>query len=261
MGQTITHAALITSAKDGCDRSKAKLIKHYEKLIVKLAKTHGSNLERDDAHQLGAMGLLEALEPFDLEAGYQFATFARHRIAERIRTAQRDATPVKITGRHNPALQGARILKARQQLEQMGEQPTPAAIAKLSGIDLANLDAEVRRSLTASKTAYKPIEDAWQLADERPAPDVEIDRQKGVALIHKAAAALNDREKRILFARVAANDEPATLADLSAELGVSRERVRQIEMNLLKKMSTQLRGMGFQNVNLVPPKKYTRKAA
>ncbi|MAM39047.1 MAG: hypothetical protein CL949_11240 [Erythrobacter sp.] len=261
MGQQITHADTIAKAKAGCERSKAELIKHYEKLIVKLAVRHGSKLEREDACQLGTIGLLEALEPFDLDAGYQFATFARHRIAERIRTAQRAAPLVKITGRTNPALQGSRICKARQKLEARGQIPTPAAVAKLAGIKLEDIDDEVRRSLTASNSAYTAIEDAFQLADNLPPPDAHIDRQKGVALIHKAAATLNDREKRILFARVAANDEPATLADLSAEFGVSRERIRQIEVGLLKKLSRQFQIMGVANVDLEPPKKYTRKAA
>lgn len=260
MVKSVKHADTIAKAQAGCDRSKVRLIKAYEGFILKIARSHGHKLERDDAMQHGIIGLLDALPRFDLEAGYEFATYARHYVTEHIRLAQRSSSTVRIPSTYNAPLEASRIMRARQQLETRGVDATPAAIAKAAGFAPHAIEEAMKRSLMVSGNAFKPIDDHYDLVDERAGPDASIDLQRMRKVISKASRVLDPREKRILFARVAANDEPETLAALGDEFGVSRERIRQLEVSARKKLNRELRNMGFEDADITLPKPRRRAA-
>ena len=261
MAKSIKHAELIDKAQDGCRRSTGELVEAYRPMIARLARKHGSRLEVEDAMQQGKIGLLEALPRFDIEMGIEFATYASHWVAESIRQAQRGTLPVKVSGRAKVGHEAMRIMAARQKLEARGEAPTPNAIAKLAGFDTEKIEEIISRSLLLSDKATCSIDNAIELPDSIPSPDHAIDFEQRRAVLKEAADCLNEREKLILAQRVAANDDPATLEDLSQAIGVSRERIRQIEVQLLKKLTKRLNNMGFTDAQIEKPKSYRRRAA
>ena len=112
-----------------------------------------------------------------------------------------------------------------------------------------------------SEKATCSIDSAIDLPDTAASPEYAVDFKQRKAVLAKAADCLNEREKLILAKRVAANDEPATLEDLSQAIGVSRERIRQIEVQILKKLTKRLNIMGFTDARIEKPKSYSRRAA
>lgn len=261
MAKTIKNVDLIVQAQAGCERSKAKLIEAYRPMIARLARKHGYRVEFEDAIQQGSIGLLEALPRFDIDKGIEFATYASHWVAESIRQAQRGSLPVKIPGRAQIAQEAARIMTARRKLEAMGEEPAPHAIARVAGFAAEMIDEIMARTLLLSERATCSIDDAMNIAGSNDSPDHEIDFSQRRAVLAEAANCLNARERLILIRRVAANDEPATLEDLSQSIGVSRERIRQIEVQVVKKLNKRLNVMGFTDAHIEKPKTYRRRAA
>lgn len=258
MAYTIEHEAeLITKAQADCERSKMELIRRHEAMIVKLAKKHAKRIEPDDALQIGNMALLEAIPKFDTSRGLWFNTYCRHRIAERLRVANNMAYPVKLGDKQSPARDAAHVMDARSKLQAQGLEPTSTAVAKAMGLTDAKYATVLARARLYSDNAFVAIEGDFDIADEPSDAELNLEFDRARQLLSDAADCLTPRERSILMQRTAANDEPATLGDLSEELGVSRERVRQIENALMAKLENRFTKMGL-SVDIKPA---TRKAA
>ena len=232
--------ALVLRAKAGDQKAIQSLIEAHEPLIRKLARVYGKKLEPDDAISEGTAGFLKALPKYDEDSGFRVSTYVRHWITEAIREASYRAPQIRFP-RSQRANNGMRAVSS---LRSGGHALTPRNLVRIEGLsEAAALDAIARHNHMSQNT-YATLDAALDLPDDRidPAEDIELQKQRN--LLQTAAKVLNARERHIFFARTAVNDTPPTLDMLGAQYGVTRERIRQVEQNALKKVMKQLHTMG-----------------
>jgi len=209
------------------------------------ARYEHRGLPLDDLVQEGTVGLLRAVDLFDPARGYKFSTYAVWWIKQGIRRALARQVPLA----HVPDnVQQDRACLARHAHAlhaTLGHPPSPAELAAATGLSLARVDA-----LTAPLPTPVPFDllvgdaETLTLGDLLPDPDAlrpddEAEAQELAAAVRAALATLPPRERAILAARHGLDDPPPrTLDEIGRTLGLTRERVRQIEARALR----QLRG-------------------
>jgi RNA polymerase primary sigma factor len=226
-------------------RARERLIKANTRLVVSVAKRYrGLGLPFLDLIQAGNLGLIRAADRFDHRRGYKFATYATWWIRQGItRSLSQHGRTIRF-----PAYMGDRIRKLvriAQRMEQdLGHQPTPEEIAGEMGLDAD----EVRWMLRISKrpmSLEKPVgdeKDASELGDfiedeNEPSPPQRVERVQLREELERMLTALPPREARILRFRFGLEgDRTYSLQEIGEKLGVSRERVRQIQKQALGRL-------------------------
>lgn len=231
---------LVRAAVAGNQKAAMRLVDSHMPLIRSLARRHRGNLEEEDAVAEATIGLIRCLPRFDTESGFRLNTYARHYIAEAVRDASLRSPLVRFP-RAQKTLDG---IKAARDLLASGERLTPDSLAKKTGMDGKAAQDIIGKMLHSRASTYAPVNEALDIADARPSPEQEIERQQRLALIEEASKVLTERELHIFKARTAANDAPLTLEELGQVYGVTRERIRQIEQKGLAKVMKKLAKMG-----------------
>jgi RNA polymerase sigma-32 factor len=228
-----------------------QLITSHLRLAVKIAmKYRGYGLPVSEIISEGNVGLMQALNRFEPDRGFRFATYAMWWIRASIQDyILRSWSLVKIgtTASQKRLFFKLRSAKSKIAALQSGDMPPDqvALIAKNFGVaDQEVIDMD--RRLGGDYSLNAPINDEGQagerqdfLVDQSPSPEALVAGQDETDHRHKALShaigVLNDRERQIFEARQLA-DEPRTLEDLATEFNVSSERVRQIEMRAFEKV-------------------------
>jgi RNA polymerase sigma-32 factor len=229
-----------------------KLVTSHLRLVTRIAMGYrGYGLPIGEVISEGNVGLMQAVKRFDPEKGFRLATYAMWWIRASIQEyILRSWSLVKMgtTAAQKKLFFNLRRMKGQiKALEDGDLRPDQVKqIATKLGVPEDDVISMNRRlggdaSLNAPVRASDSESGEWQdwLVDETPgqeerlAESEELDLRRGY--LANAMATLNDREKRIFEARRLA-EEPATLEDLSAEFGVSRERIRQIEVRAFEKV-------------------------
>jgi len=236
------------------EETKRTFVSHNLKLVVKSAKRYRNmGVPYIDLIQEGNLGLIRAVEKFDYRRGFKFSTYAVWWIEQAlIRAVQNSSRTVRVPS-HIYELQ-LRYRRVQEELRhQLGRTPSRSEMGQ--ALELA--DDAVDRVATsmkpiASTQATLPgtdeftLEDA--LADESVSDPIEdIDRSEVWSVLERRISHLEDRERRILEWRYGlAGDEPLTLQEIGQRIGLSRERVRQIEARALGRLreSSDLRQLG-----------------
>ncbi len=228
-----------------------KLVTSHLRLVAKIAVGYrGYGLPISEVISEGNVGLMQAAKRFDPQKGFRFATYAMWWIKAAIQEyILRSWSLVKMGTTANQKKLFFNLRKAKSKISALEEgdlRPDQVKlIAKRLGVTEQDV-VDMNRRLGGDVSLNAPIRDdgdsgEWQdwLVDEvsdqetRLVEDEESDNRKKA--LGEALSVLNDRERRIFEARRLA-DDPITLEDLAAEFGVSRERVRQIEVRAFEKV-------------------------
>src|ERR671932_667045 len=240
-GKLLTHEEeidLSKRAKAGDEKARQRLIEKNRRLVISVAKKYrGMGLPFEDLIQEGNIGLMKAVEKFDPDRGWRFSTYATWWVRQAVQRAVADkGRTIRV-----PVHMGEKIRKMARNynelLTELEREPTDEEVAERLGWTVDEV-RNVKDAMPDATSLNRPLsseEDASEIGelveDERASDTAgEVMHEMESEGLQTAIEGLPDRHRYVLVRRYGLDDpKPATLAELSEELKISRERVRQLQ--------------------------------
>jgi RNA polymerase primary sigma factor len=255
----IGDGALLTRAEElelarrkdrGDEAAKRQLIECNLRLVISMARAYSSSgVPLLDLIQEGNMGLMRAVEKFDASRGYKLSTYATWWIRQSMSRAIADqARTIRLPLHVLDVIK--KLHRANRMLTQkLGREPLAAELAAELKLSVERV-IELQRMIEDPVSLEGPVGDGESNFSEmvedtntRQPETLLVSRQREQEL-QAALEELNERTRHVLEARFGLNDrEPATLEQVGAEIGVTRERVRQIETRALRELESKNPGL------------------
>ena len=229
--------------------AKERMINSNLRLVIHNARRYtGGGVALGDLVQEGIIGLNRAVEKFDWRRGYKFSTYATWWIRQACQRAVANQSktiriPVHVDERRR------KLSRTRQRFEVThGREPTLEELAEAAGMELQYAQ-EALDAVEANVSLNQPVgDDSGELGDLfADTASVDPVEEAGQALrdeaVREALASLPPRERRIVELRFGLEGDPLALEAIGRELGLTRERVRQLEKDALAKLAGELEGV------------------
>jgi RNA polymerase primary sigma factor len=239
----LERAEAVRDAHQRMTEVKNRFIEHNLKLVVAIAKDYRNlGLSFPDLIQEGNLGLIRAVEKFDHRRGFKFSTYAVWWIRQAlVRAIQNHSRTIRLPSHVHDRLQRSQRVRA-ELTGKLGREPTASELAPELGTDvdaLESLDRLSREAISLESSVAgteKRLEEF--VADAATStPDAGIDGDRMRSGVGTLIATLTSREQLILRLRYGlGGEEEHTLEQIGQSLGLSRERVRQLEARALKKL-------------------------
>ena len=232
------------AVQDGVD-AKNELISANLRLVVAIAKKYtGRGMLFLDLIQEGNMGLIKAVDKFDYTKGFKFSTYATWWIRQAITRAIADQARTIRIPVHMVETINKLTRVQRQLVQDLGREPTTEELAEAMGMEVSKI-REIQKISQDPISIDKPVgeeEDSHLVDfisnDELAAPEEEVARILLKEDLIQALNGLTDRERRVIELRFGLKDGvPMTLEQVGKKLGVTRERIRQIEAKAIRKLN------------------------
>jgi RNA polymerase primary sigma factor len=228
---------------EGDEAAKRKLIESNLRLVMSITRNYvNSGVPLLDLIQEGNLGLIRAVEKFDYKMGFKLSTYATWWIRQAVTRAIADQgrtirLPVHVVD------QVRRVMRARRVLTQkLNREPLPEEIAKESGFEVKRVN-ELLDLVEDPVSLETPVGDGDSLYGDMiedtnsEQPDLVLAEMLRTAELHTALENLSERMRHVLELRFGLTGAvPKTLEEVGAELGVTRERVRQLESRALREL-------------------------
>jgi RNA polymerase primary sigma factor len=237
--------ALTEAARTGCEESRRKLIMANMRLVINIARSYQNKaLPLEDLIQEGAIGLMQAADRFDPKKGFRFSTYATHWVRQSIgRAIDNKAKTIRLPTHVSQTLR--RIERTRLELmSDLGREPTSDEIGERLGLTTARMQSLLQASQDLlsldMRVGERDSTTLGAMIQDEDAKDAEelILTAELLEELHDVIRQLNEREQLVISRRLRQGPGKANQvrAELSEEMAMSRDRVRQIEVQAIKKL-------------------------
>ncbi len=230
---------LMLKLKAGDEAAREQFIVGNMRLVLSLVKRFWSKkANSDDVFQVGCIGLIKAIDNFDVSVGVKFSTYAVPMILGEIKRFIRDGNSLRVSRSIRDT--AYKVLKVREKLEENDEDVTYDKIAAEMNVAVSEV-AYALDAISDPVSLYDPVYDkqgdTLLLMDQLSDPKNNDETWTEKAALYEAMARLNDREKNVLFLRYF---EGKTQTEISEKVGISQAQVSRLEKAALKRIKADM---------------------